>query len=245
MSTAFLNALKVKSAVLQAKHAAYKHVSIPPEQRVENVGIEINSDFGTAKQNLIDTRTGEQVGKGYLENYYANSVGQSVLDSYKDAKIVRVDQHVNTTANEPTITIDRVHGKNRLDVFFSSVPSEQVRKDLKERCFNYDGERKAWFHKDTLLNRLFLSDYFNAPQLVDDSELPELSRLNDRIPVDTMPRVAQRIADTKPTERAELGSEDWEECKKQMGALQAHLKIDAPDLLILAIRSLYHETFPQ
>lgn len=145
-----------------------------------------------------------------------------------------------------TVKIERVLNRNRLDVYFSDIPSVEVRDNLKDQGFRFDGERKAWYHKDTLLNRLFLHNTFGAPDLL-TVETPN----SDYEPlIHTVPE--ERIGDTIKTpqivnleteEDSEKVSEEFRRYKMQVNALVAELKLDPADLMIRAIGCLYDSVF--
>lgn len=184
MSTTFLNALKNKSASVQA--LMQQTAKSTPQTIPANHGILLNSKFGTPDQTIVP------------------------LDVVPDAP-------------KMTVNIERVLNRNRLDIFFSDIPEKSVRTTLKDKGFRFDGERKAWYHKDTLLNRLFLADTFGADELRT---------------LDTPADVAIPSTDTD----VEYSSE-YQAFKSQCNALQSELKLDAADLMLKAIECLYNHTF--
>lgn len=153
---------------------------------------------------------------------------------------------VDPVPTQLTVKIERVVNRNRLDVYFSDVPSVEIRDSLKDQGFRFDGERKAWYHKDTLLNRLFLHNTFGAPDLL-TIETPNFD--SDGInTTDTGERVGDTIIppqnqDLETEEDSEKVSEEFKQYKRKVNALVEELKLDPADLMIRAIGCLYDQTF--
>ncbi len=121
-----------------------------------------------------------------------------------------------------TVRCERVLNRNRLDLYFSAKPSKETRNELKDQGFTWDDSRQCWRHQDTTINRLYLADKFNLPELMQD-------KFNDE---------AKDEDETKQD-----FSPHYMRFKNQVKSLQEHLKIDAADLMLQAIDCLYTQTF--
>lgn len=125
--------------------------------------------------------------------------------------------------------------KNRLDVFFSTKPSDDILKQLKDRCFSFDYQRICWYNKDTDVNREFLKHYFNA-------DFPEVKPIDIQsgqlaIKAPNLPVVESDESGDTNTK----GTPEYLKYKHQVNRLIDALGIDAADLILLAIDTLYRE----
>lgn len=137
----------------------------------------------------------------------------------------QVDQQVDPVTGPITVRCERVLDRNRIDLFFSAIPSEDTRTLLKDQGFKFNPDTKAWYHKDCLVNRMFLAATFDLPDLMQDV-------YND----DVKPEII---------EETELNP-IWSKYKKQVNALLAADKtLDPADLMIKAIDCLYIQTFKE
>lgn len=135
----------------------------------------------------------------------------------KDQTIV--DLTPDTKPDPITVRCERVLDRNRIDLFFSAIPSEETRTLLKDQGFKFNPDSKAWYHKDCLVNRMFLTATFDLPDLMQDV-------YND---------------DPKMDVKTNINS--YATYKDQVNALLTELKLDCADLMIVAIDSLYNRTF--
>lgn len=177
-------------------------------------------------------------------NTFLSALKQKSADIQASIENRSVDRPVGTLFTEPApmqnydpnpiqVRIERVLTRNRLDILFSAKPGEEIRTALTDQGFKYDGERKAWYHRDTLLNRAFVAKRFNAPELLTPEDTaPEA-------PVTPVNPSCEVISDTLE----ESTSKDYERFKSQVRALQAELQLDAADLMLQAIEALYTQTF--
>lgn len=131
------------------------------------------------------------------------------------------------------VRIERVLDRNRIDVFFPEKPSDEIRTSLKDHGFRFNPESCAWYHRDTILNRVYLSEFLNAQGLLTSDDL-------DSIPSEVQ-GTFQKINDEAGQEPSEeSGNEHYRKFKMQVNALQSELGLDAADLMLRAIDCLYN-----
>lgn len=173
---------------------------------------------------------------------------ESIADQAKaiEGMFRSMDPVVTPEVTPITVKIERVVNRNRLDIYFSDIPSVEIRDSLKNQGFRFDGERKAWYHKDTLLNRLYLHTTFGAPDLLtmetlnfDSNEIKDTDT-GDRVG-DTSKTPQNPILETE--DDSEKVSEEFKRYKMQVNALVEELKLDPADLMIRAIGCLYDSVF--
>lgn len=117
---------------------------------------------------------------------------------------------------------------NRLDLFFTGIPSKKTRQLMKDNGFWYNGETKTWYHRDCETNRQFLRNVFDVA-LEPKQEVPATPQLQVSPTFDPLP-------DHK-------GSDAFEAFKAQVNELMAELKLDSADLMLVAIDCLHKKTF--
>ena len=133
----------------------------------------------------------------------------------------QIDQQVDPITGPITVRCERSLDAKRLKLFFSAKPSKETLQQLKDQDFKWDNDGIFWHAKDCLVNRMFLAATFDLPDLMQDV-------YND---------------DVKPSEPEVFDNPIWTTYKKQVLALQEHLKLDAADLMLKAIDCLYTSTF--
>lgn len=207
----FLNALKNKATIEQSKLVSSKKID--------------------------PVKIGSWTGKDTIPEQVAEI--DRLLNGFKPSPQIEISSDFGTedqTFVNPIqeIKIERVLNRNRIDIYFPEKPSEAIRGKLKDRGFRFDPERCAWYHKDTLLNRVFLSETFNAQGLIVSDDLDSIQG-----------EVANDLQKSIVEEREPLGegSEVYQTYKKQVNALIEELGIDPADLMLLAIDTLYRATF--
>jgi len=141
------------------------------------------------------------------------------------------------------VRIQRNISKGRLDVFFNRKPEQSIIDDLKEHCFQWNPIDKCWYHKDTFVNRCYLDQRFNAPELVkidkppQSTETPAFNLNQSEVPV------TPELSATDDSIGSNDESESWKRYKMQVNALLETLNADAADLQLLAVDCLYQQTF--
>ncbi len=142
---------------------------------------------------------------------------------------------------EPIVSVELVTNRNRIDVFFSVKPNQDILDDLKLNHFKYRPSDRAWYTYDNRIQRSYLAHKFNLPELIDSpapyNEQPYAPVSTDEKQFDT----------AHPSPSIELiqpeGSAEYVKFKQQTNELLAELKIDAADLMLLAIDTLHKKTF--
>lgn len=133
----------------------------------------------------------------------------------------------------PVINVraERVLDRGRLDLFFSSKPVQETLNKLRDQGFRWNPDNKTWYHKDNLINRLFVADTFGLSELLQDqfNDDPKIADNGKESTISSDPMVEH--------------SPEYETFKKQVNALQKELKLDAADLMLKAIDFLYTSTF--
>lgn len=207
----FLNALKNKATIEQSKLVSSKKID--------------------------PVKIGSWTGKDTIPEQVAEI--DRLLNGFTPSPQIEINSNFGTEDQNfynpvDTVKIERVLNRNRIDIYFPEKPSEEIRSRLKDRGFRFDPERCAWYHKDTLLNRVFLSEHFNAQGLITSDDL-------DSIQGEVADDLSKSIVEEPVT--ASEGSEVYQQYKKQVNALIEELKIDPADLMLLAIDTLYRSTF--
>lgn len=144
------------------------------------------------------------------------------------------------------ITVDRVLNRNRLDVFFSEKPSNDILQSLRDRGFHYRPSDRAWYHKDSEDNRLFLESKFGASfMLSGDVEDNENYEVSDNAMLDNVvvPDNSVTLTSVNNAKDEADPASVFEQYKKQVKDLCEALKIDPADLALLAISKLHDQTF--
>lgn len=152
---------------------------------------------------------------------------------------------------EITVRVELVENRNRIDLFFSAVPSDAVRKDLKARSWRWNGDRACWYNADNDLNRAYLVANFGANFDSDDSDdssappaITDAVGLAQYSPKAEAPAPEIQVSDSDAGGTIGTGeSAEWLRFKRQVTELQSELKIDAADLMLMAIDSLHKATF--
>lgn len=159
-----------------------------------------------------------------------------------------------------TINIQLVSSRNRIDIFFSAIPSEDIRTDLKRFGFKFNPDSKAWYNKDCENNRDILRAMFNADlepyqgialSTLVDSPPPGMNRdgqectgCSDGLPKHT----CETYTDVPPVqpliELCEAPIEpELAKFRTQTNQLMEQLNLDAADLMLAAIDCLHRQTF--
>ncbi len=125
------------------------------------------------------------------------------------------------SSTKPTLIIERVLNRKRLDLFFSSKPDADTLESLHNCGWCYRGTDKAWYHVDTERNRHYLKRKFNI-SVSEDSD---------------------HIADDAVTvnEPESKDSPEFAEFKRKVNILVEHLNVSPADLMILAIDALFEK----
>jgi len=152
-----------------------------------------------------------------MQDYASGNVTNIYVDSAKVAPIIESGDSGEMIITKKQISIDCkiVQDKNRLDLYFSDIPAKSDREILKEQGFRFNPDTKCWYHKDCLVNRLFLSNTFGLSELMKQIE-------------------------PQSTEPVQVSFENY---KKQVDALLNELNCDVADLALIAVNHLYNETF--
>ena len=133
---------------------------------------------------------------------------------------------------KPVLTVDRVLNRGRLDLFFSFKPDDRVLRILNENGWHYRGKDKVWYHKDAKPQHDFLYIEFGI-RISSDSDT-----IADDAVTTIDPTPVKSVPDVQPQELPE-----YEEYKRQAAALIEALKIDAADLMLIAVNHLYQKHF--
>lgn len=142
----------------------------------------------------------------------------------------------------PEAQIDRVEiveRDNRIDLYFTDKPTPDQRGVLKTAGWWFAAERTCWFHFDGEVNREFLRKTYN----LDIDRKPESISLV--APADTSftfavpsPEITADQSDPHTEE-----PQEYLRFKVQVNELLTELKIDAADLMLIAINALHKVTF--
>lgn len=136
---------------------------------------------------------------------------------------------VNVTA-KPTLTVERVINRKRIDLFFSSKPDDDVLGSLHGNGWRYRPSDKAWYNKDDECTRHYLKMKFNI-------ELEEARSVE--MPVEFKPD--EHHKELKPTPVVGDSNPKFEQFKSKVNRLIEYFKIEPADLMLLAIDALFEK----
>lgn len=142
------------------------------------------------------------------------------------------------SATKPTLIVERVLNRNRIDLFFSNKPDQKILDSLNNHGWHYRGKDKAWYHQDSEENVLYLCKMFNV-----GAELHEYKKTSTgKIEPDTELIYSEPVQVTANSEITD--TPQFTEFKRKVNLLVDHLKIDMADMMLLAIDALFakHES---
>lgn len=122
------------------------------------------------------------------------------------------------------ITCERVLNRNRLDVFFSRKPGDEILQKLKAQGFRDRDTDKGWFHFDSEDNRAFCTKEFGA--VFEDDNTP------DNIEAPAAPIAVEATV-----------TPEYETFKRQVNELIEYMKVEPADLMLLAVNTLHKKVF--
>jgi hypothetical protein len=146
--------------------------------------------------------------------------------------------------------VEIVANKKRLDLYFSTVPSESQRDQLKAAGWWYNPTDRSWYHADRLENREWIARWigvslesYPAPTVAPvvtpaPTVAPVVTPAPTVAPVVTPAPTVAPVVTPAPTVADELSR-----YRSQVDELIGHLKICPADLQLLAIDRLHKAEF--